>query len=112
MAQDQSKIVRLRPGIIVNIVDNRSFNYLWKSLDVCCEPAWHDNSIKPTDLAEPLADHEDWSYDEALDMSLAQALVWAANHPGEVTLYLYDLGALSIRYRLNKATGKMERLTK
>src|SRR4051812_7666644 len=74
--------------MIQNIIDRRTREYRWLSVDVVAEPMWHDNAIKDSDYAEH--DHNDPSYAARTDISLAEVINWAAAMPPPMTLYIYD----------------------
>ena len=77
--------------MIWNIIDKRSRPYRWATINAIAEATWHDNSVKDTDVAPASDDDVDYAQEEGI--SLAEAILWATELPGAVTLYLYDAGA-------------------
>jgi len=76
--------------MICNIIDRRKRPYRWKSVNAVVEPAWQDNSVDDADQAKP-ADIG-FPYAERSNVSLADAIAWAASISYPVTLYVYDQG--------------------
>ena len=74
--------------MITNIVDGRTNRYRWKKVHVIVEATWHDNSVAGSDQAT--VGDEAVDYAELDDMSLAEAIAWAQEQPGEITLFIYD----------------------
>jgi hypothetical protein len=75
--------------MILNIIDGRKRRYRWTRVKAIIEPTWHDNSCKDADHASPCGDELD--YDERLDISVSDAIKWAADLNYYVTLYVYDV---------------------
>lgn len=78
--------------MIVNIIDNRTRPYRWKSITAIVEAAFHDNSVADSDQTESQGGDIDVDYDSLEGVSLAEAVAWAQSFEGNVTLFLYDLG--------------------
>jgi len=76
--------------MIWNIVDRRHRRFRWGRVNAVVEATSHDNSVADSDQIEPARDDVD--YDERIGVSLAEAVTWAQQFPGPVTLYLYDEG--------------------
>jgi hypothetical protein len=77
--------------MIANIVDRRTRQYRWKSVNAIIEATWHDNSCEDSDRAEE--DRDGVTYDQRRAVSLKEAIDWAHAQPTEVTLFIYDDGA-------------------
>jgi len=78
--------------LIWNIVDRRAREYRWAKVNAVIEDVAHDNSCADADQAE--TDMEtSVTYEERRSISLHEAVRWAEDQPGRVTLYLYDEGA-------------------
>ena len=77
--------------MIYNIIDRRSRPYRWRSVDAIVEATAHDDACEDSDQIEPTAD--DVTYAQQAAVSIADAIGWASSMPGNVTLYLYDVGA-------------------
>ena len=78
--------------MIANIIDRRKRPYRWKAVAAIAEAVWHDNSVEDSDQAVPEPAESEVVYDEIEGVSLAEAIDWAQKMPGDVTLYIYDLG--------------------
>ena len=77
--------------MIANIIDNRKRRFRWKKVNAVVEATCHDNA---TDDADEALHHPDSPvYDSRLAISVADALAWANEMSGAVTLFLYDLDA-------------------
>jgi len=72
--------------MIANIIDHRKQPYRYRKINAVVEASSHDNTAKDADVSH--AGGPD--YDELEHSSLADAILWAQNFGGEVTLYLYD----------------------
>lgn len=73
---------------ILNVIDRRKRPYQFRKINAVIEPTRHDNSIKDADRASGKDDCI--GYDEREHISLTEAVEWAANATGELTLYIYD----------------------
>lgn len=78
--------------MLTNVIDRRANPYAWGAVDVALEPTRQDNSVEGADQADPPP--EDWSYDQLLGVSLADAVRHAQEKSGPTTLYVYDAGRL------------------
>ena len=76
--------------MICNIIDSRTRPYRWRTINAIVEPTSHDNSCADTDEAEET--HEGPIYAAKKRISLLDAVKWASELPGMLTLYLYDEG--------------------
>lgn len=79
--------------MIANIIDRRKHQYTWDKVTAIFEPSWHDHHVKkelgPVTASE---NRGKWSYEELPECSVSEALKFADELPGDVTLYLYDQG--------------------
>ncbi len=75
--------------MIVNLIDLRSRPYRWKSVLAVCESAVKDNEAEDSDLIAPGVGVE-VEYAERDGVSLREAVLWAEQLGGLVTLYIYD----------------------
>lgn len=76
--------------MIVNVVDRRSREYRWKTVDAIAEATWHDNTVDDSDQALP--DEMTLDYASLPRTSLSDAIAWASKMDGQITLFLYDAG--------------------
>lgn len=76
--------------MIWNIVDNRKRKYRWLEINAVIENTCHDNSCGDSDQA-PESD-AGTLYDQRKNILLHDAIIWAENATGMLTLYLYDKG--------------------
>jgi hypothetical protein len=74
--------------VILNIIDERTKLYRWRSVDVVIEPTWHDNTCTDADQTEPQSGESD--YQERAEISLTEAITWAMGIGYPVTLYIRD----------------------
>ena len=74
--------------MLVNIIDERNRPYRWKSINAIIEDTWHDNSVGDADQITNITDL--CSYEQREHISVQDAINWAQEHIGNVTLYLYD----------------------
>ena len=79
--------------MILNIVDERTKLYRWRSVDAVIEPTWHDNTCADADHSAPHPDESD--YEERAKISLTEAIAWALGVGYPVTLYIRDAGGNS-----------------
>ena len=75
--------------MIVNLIDLRSRPYRWKSVLAVCESAVKDNEAEDSDLIAPDVGVE-IDYAERDGISVREAVLWAEQLGGLVTLHLYD----------------------
>lgn len=75
---------------ICNIVDNRKNKYQYRRINAIVEATWHDNSCEGADLAPNDSAAPDFR--ERENISVAEALAWANEMPGDVTLFLWSEG--------------------
>ena len=76
--------------MIWNVVDHRRRRFRWRKVNAVVEATSHDNRVADGDQVEPAANDE--VYDARIGVSIAEAVAWAQQFPGPVTLYLYDEG--------------------
>ena len=77
--------------MIWNIIDKRNRPYRWLEVNAIIEDVANDNSCKDTDVFEE--DNESAPvYDERKNILLHDAISWAEDQSGKVTLYLYGKG--------------------
>jgi hypothetical protein len=76
--------------VILNIIDERTKPYRWRSVDVVIEPTWHDNTCADADQSAPQSDESD--YEERAEISLSEAIAWAMGIGYPITLYLRNAG--------------------
>ena len=77
--------------MICNIIDSRSRRYRWREINAVIEATSHDNGCEDSDQQPPADD--DLVYAQREGISLSEAIAWAHEQPGAVTLFLYDAGA-------------------
>lgn len=71
---------------VVNIIDNRAFkNRFNTTVNVVAEPAAHYLGATGTDTVA--------YYERMRDISVADAIKWANDLPGDAILFLYDQGS-------------------
>ena len=75
--------------MIVNVIDLRSRPYRWKSVRAVCEAAAKDNEAEDSDLISPVIGVE-VDYAERDCVSVREAMLWAEQLGGLMTLHLYD----------------------
>lgn len=75
--------------MIVNLIDLRSRPYRWKSVLAVCEAAVKDNEAEDCDLVTPGIGVE-VDYAERDGISVREAILWAEQLGGLVTLHLHD----------------------
>ena len=75
--------------MIVNLIDLRERPYRWKSVMAVCETAIKDNEAEDYDRIAPGIVVE-IDYAERDDLSVREAVLWAEQLGGLVTLHLYD----------------------
>lgn len=76
--------------MIWNIVDHRKREYRWLEVNAVIEDTSADNCCDDTDHMED----QDYlvTYEEKRNILLHDAISWAENSKGKVTLFLYDKG--------------------
>ena len=75
--------------MIWNIVDNRTRRYRWAKINAVIEDVANDNSCDDTDVFDEENNNEPVC-DDRQNISLHEAVMWAEQRSGKVTLYLYD----------------------
>jgi hypothetical protein len=75
--------------MIVNLIDLRERPYRWKSVLAVCETAIKDNEAEDSDRIAPGIGVE-IDYAERDGISVREAVLWAEQMNGLVTLHLYD----------------------
>jgi len=76
--------------MITNIIDMREDPYRWKKVFAVIEPTYNDNSAGG-DQADKTVGLNVFAIEERGKISLAEAITWATDASGEVTLYLYNM---------------------
>ena len=76
-------------SMIVNVIDLRERPYRWKSVLAVCEAASKDNEAEDSDRIAPSIGVE-IDYAERDGISVRDAVLWAEQMDGPVTLHLYD----------------------
>jgi hypothetical protein len=74
--------------MLANIIDSRHNPYISQKLNVVMEPSWHDNSCQGADQYSP--DQQIGMVDIQYNISLSDAIKWANQQIGAMTLYLYN----------------------
>ena len=75
--------------MLINILDLRERTYRWSKILAVLESATKDNEAEDADQVEAdLGVQVD--YAEKQDISVREAVLWAEQAGGPVTLYLYD----------------------
>lgn len=75
--------------MIVNVIDLRENTYRWKNILAVVESATKNNEAENCDKVENGLGVE-IDYAERDDVSVRDAVLWAEQLQGMVTLYLYD----------------------
>lgn len=75
--------------MIVNLIDLRENAYRWRSVLAVVESAAKNNEAEEADRVETLGGVE-IDYAERDGISVRDAVLWAEQLGGKVTLYLYD----------------------
>lgn len=78
--------------MIWNIVDHRKHKYRWSKIDAVIEDTSHDNAVENSDYVEASTDEAYVQCEGKAGISIHEAICWAENLPGRVTLFLYDFG--------------------
>jgi hypothetical protein len=79
--------------MIANIRDNRTRPLRWRTVNAVIESTSHDNNIADSDQADRGPDAHYVQCEDRDCLSLSEAISWAHELPGLVTLYLYDAGS-------------------
>ncbi|MEM9843588.1 MAG: hypothetical protein AAF965_02220 [Pseudomonadota bacterium] len=75
--------------MLMNVIDLREKPYRWKSVVAVVENAAKNNAAEDSDPVETAAGVE-IDYAEREDLNVREAILWAEQLQGKVTLYLYD----------------------
>lgn len=75
--------------MLMNLIDLREKPYRWKSVVAVVESATKNNAAQDADTVETAAGVE-IDYAEREDLTVRDAVLWAEQLQGKVTLYLYD----------------------
>ncbi|MEM7632043.1 MAG: hypothetical protein AAF227_08515 [Pseudomonadota bacterium] len=75
--------------MLMNVIDLREKPYRWKSVVAVVESAAKNNAAQDADAVENAAGIE-IDYAEREDLTVRDAVLWAEQLQGKVTLYLYD----------------------
>jgi len=75
-----------------NIVDRRTRQYRWKTVNAIVEAVEHDNSCADADQAPEADAMVCVDYAAREGVSVNEAVRWAMGQPCPVTLFLYDEG--------------------
>jgi hypothetical protein len=76
--------------MIWNIIDSRGNRYRWARVHAIIEATWHDNRVSGADQAPISSAENEVTFDERVDVSVAEAIQWANAQPCPVTLFLRD----------------------
>lgn len=79
--------------MIWNIIDHRKRKYRWACINAVIEASSADNSCEDADQVLPEHGPPGPIYDQKKNISVSEAVKWASEETGLVTLYLYDKGA-------------------
>lgn len=75
--------------MIVNVIDLRESPYRWKTVLAVLESAAKNNAAEDADRVDT-AHGIEIDYAEREDLTVRDAVLWAEQVQGKVTLYLYD----------------------
>lgn len=75
--------------MLMNVIDLREKPYRWKSVVAVIESATKNNSAEDADTVDTSGGVE-IDYAEREDLTVREAVLWAEQLQGKVTLYLYD----------------------
>ena len=75
--------------MIVNVIDLRENAYRWKSVLAVVESAAKNNEAQGSDSVD-VGGGVEIDYAEREEVSVRDAILWAEQLQGKVTLYLYD----------------------
>ncbi len=79
--------------MLCNIIDNRKRKYRWRNLNAIVEATEHDNSCADSDQIPEAEQGIAPTYENRSGISLNEAVQWASEFNGSITLYLYDAGS-------------------
>jgi hypothetical protein len=79
--------------MIANIRDHRTRPLRWRSIKAVIESTSHDNNTADSDQADRGPAEQYVQCEDRDGLSLSEAVSWANEAPGLVTLYLYDAGS-------------------
>ena len=77
--------------MISNIIDRRTRQYRWKKITAIVEPTDHDDAVSGSD--EEIPEPGSIVYDERAEISVADAIAWAASLPFAATSPSVRLGS-------------------
>ncbi|MGR3514947.1 MAG: hypothetical protein ACU0GG_19475 [Paracoccaceae bacterium] len=75
--------------MLTNLIDLREKPYRWKSIVAVVESATKNNVAEDGDPVE-IAPGIEIDYAEREELTVREAILWAEQLQGKVTLYLYD----------------------
>ncbi len=75
--------------MLMNVIDLREKPYRWKSVVAVIESAAKNNAAEDADPVDTSSGVE-IDYAEREDVTVREAVLWAEQLQGKVTLYLYD----------------------
>lgn len=75
--------------MLINLIDLREAPYRWKTVLAVVESAAKNNSAENADTVENAGGVE-IDYAEREGLTVREAVLWAEQLQGKVTLYLYD----------------------
>ena len=78
--------------MLLNIIDSRKNKYRWQEVNAVIEDTSHDNSCKNSEKTDPSPDEDYVGFEQRESISINEAIKWAENCSGKVTLFLYDKG--------------------
>jgi hypothetical protein len=78
--------------MIMNIVDRRKHTYRFQKIEAVVEDTWHDNSMWDADRVEEI---DCCLVEYRNGISVQEAIRWAQEHEGQLTLFLYEEGQAS-----------------
>lgn len=77
--------------MIYNVIDHRTRKYRWLKINAVIEDTAHDNGCDDADQLDEIQENAG-IIDSRQDIPLHEAIRWAEDTAGKVTLYLYDQG--------------------
>ena len=75
--------------MLMNVIDLREKPYRWKTVVTVVESAAKNNAAEDADVVETSGGVES-DYAEREDLTVRDAVLWAEQLQGKVTLYIYD----------------------
>lgn len=75
--------------MLMNLIDLREKPYRWKTVVAVVESAAKNNAAEESDHVE-MSGGVEIDYAEREDITVRDAVLWAEQLQGKVTLYLYD----------------------